>query len=55
VNERKLIEGNQEDIDLVIATDQDLILIEAKGHGAWDNAQMVVSVKLCKIGLANWL
>lgn len=37
---RRLIEGNQEDVDLVIATGCELILIEAKAYGAWNNAQL---------------
>ena len=37
---RRLVEGNQEDIDLVIAAGRNLILIEAKAFGAWSNAQM---------------
>jgi hypothetical protein len=36
----QLVEGNQEDMDLVIATGCDLILIEAKAYGAWNNAQL---------------
>ena len=51
VNKRKLVEGNQEDIDLVIATDQHLILIEAKAHGAWDNAQL--RSKLARLSLLH--
>ncbi len=38
--ESRLIEGNQEDIDLVIASGLDLILIEAKAYGSWDNEQL---------------
>lgn len=37
---RRLVEGNQEDIDLVIAFGQNLILLEAKAYGAWSNGQM---------------
>jgi len=40
VNGSSLVEGNQEDIDVVIASGFDLILIEAKGVGAWDNDQL---------------
>ena len=40
MNGSSLVEGNQEDIDLVIASGFDLILIEAKGVGAWDNDQL---------------
>jgi hypothetical protein len=35
-----LVEGNQEDIDLVVATGCNLILIEAKGFGYFGNAQL---------------
>jgi hypothetical protein len=35
-----LVEGNQEDVDLVIATSSDLIFIEAKGSGGWDKRQL---------------
>jgi hypothetical protein len=36
----RLIKGNLEDIDLVIASGRDLILIEAKAFGSWDNKQL---------------
>jgi hypothetical protein len=39
-NGSSLVKGNQEDIDLVIASGIDLILIEAKGVGAWGNKQL---------------
>jgi hypothetical protein len=39
-SEWKLVEGNQEDVDLVIATGSDLILIEAKGTGRFDEFQL---------------
>jgi hypothetical protein len=39
-SERRLVEGNQEDIDLVIAAGCNLILIEAKGFGYFGNAQL---------------
>jgi hypothetical protein len=39
-NGSSLVKGNQEDIDLVIASGIDLILIEAKGVGAWGNEQL---------------
>jgi hypothetical protein len=39
-SKRRLVEGNQEDIDLVIAFGQNLILLEAKAYGAWSNGQM---------------
>lgn len=34
------IKGNQRDIDLIIAFEQTLLLIEAKGDGAWSQRQM---------------
>lgn len=37
---RRLIERNQEDVDLVIATGCNLILIEAKAFGFFSNAQL---------------
>ena len=37
---QRLVEGNQEDIDLVIATGCNLVLIEAKGFGYFGNAQL---------------
>ena len=37
---RRLVEGNQEDIDLVIVTGNPLIMIEAKAYSPWSNAQM---------------
>jgi hypothetical protein len=37
---RRLIEGNQEDVDLLIATRDHLIMIEAKGYEAWSNSQL---------------
>ena len=37
---RRLIQGTQEDFDLIIAFDRTLILIEAKGATNWGNAQM---------------
>ena len=36
----RLIEGNQEDVDLVIASGSYLILIEAKAYGSWDIEQL---------------
>lgn len=39
-NEPKVITGSQEDIDLIIAFDQTIILVEAKLSGSWNNKQM---------------
>lgn len=36
----RLVEGNQEDIDLVIASGLHLIFIEAKAYGTWDDEQL---------------
>jgi hypothetical protein len=46
---RHLVEGNQEDIDLVIATGQHLIMIEAKAFGAWDNRQMASKLERLRL------
>ena len=49
---RQLVEGNQEDIDLVIATCQnDLILIEAKAYGPFTERQ--VKSKLARLSLLH--
>jgi hypothetical protein len=39
-DDRNLVEGNQEDIDLVIATGRNLVLIEAKAYGSWSKKQL---------------
>jgi hypothetical protein len=44
-NGRKLIRGNQEDIDLIIASGSDVILLEAKGHNAWANPQLTSKIE----------
>lgn len=36
----RLIQGNQEDFDLIIAFDRTIILIEAKVVGSWSNTQI---------------
>jgi hypothetical protein len=48
---RQLVEGNQEDVDLVIATGHDLILVEAKAYGGWSNSQM--KSKLARLELLH--
>jgi hypothetical protein len=48
---RRLVEGNQEDVDLVIATGCDLVLIEAKAYGSWDNSQ--VASKLARLKMLH--
>jgi hypothetical protein len=39
-NNGKLIRGNQEDIDLIVASGGDVILLEAKGDLSWENPQL---------------
>jgi len=39
-NRAGLVKGNQEDVDLVVAFGNTLILIEAKGDTSWSNAQL---------------
>lgn len=49
--ERQIAEGNQEDIDLVIAVENHLILIEIKAYGRWDMVQLeskLTRIKLIK-------
>jgi len=48
-NSRRMIEGNQEDIDLLIASGQHLIMVEAKAYGAWSTKQVLS--KLQRLGL----
>jgi hypothetical protein len=48
---RRLVEGNQDDIDLVIATGRELILIEAKAYGHWENEQL--ASKLARLELLH--
>lgn len=38
-NDAGLVKGSQEDMDLVVAFDDTLVLVEAKGDTAWSNAQ----------------
>jgi hypothetical protein len=50
-DEDDLIRGNQEDIDLIIASGRDVILLEAKGHFSFANAPLASKIgrltKLC--------
>ncbi|WP_238384332.1 hypothetical protein [Teichococcus vastitatis] len=48
---RRLVEGNQEDIDLLIAWDDELVMIEAKAYGAFGNAQ--IASKLARLDLLH--
>jgi hypothetical protein len=48
---KHLVEGNQEDCDLVIASGVDLIFIEAKGVSAWDVDQL--NSKLTRLELLH--
>jgi hypothetical protein len=45
VNEDRLIMGNQEDMGLIVALEETLILIEAKGATSWVNAQMASKIE----------
>ncbi len=40
LNEGGSCRGDQEDIDLIVASGSDVILVEAKGHLSWDNLQL---------------
>jgi hypothetical protein len=51
VLERQIAEGNQEDIDLLIAVENHLILIEVKAYGSWDMVQL--ESKLTRIKLVK--
>jgi len=50
-NNRRLVERNQEDVDLVIATGCNLIFIEAKAYGHFGNPQL--KHKLARLELLN--
>jgi hypothetical protein len=50
-HKRRLVEGNQEDVDLVIATGRNLVLTEAKGFGHFGNAQL--ASKLTRLELLH--
>ena len=39
-NDHALVKGNQEDIDLILAFGNTLVLIEAKGDTSWSNSQL---------------
>ena len=45
----RAIKGQQEDIDLVIANDRDVILIEAKAFGSWGTKQIIRKLKRLKL------
>jgi hypothetical protein len=51
INQRRLIEGNQQDIDLVIAWENHIVLIEAKAYGYFSNSQL--KSKLDKLNLVH--
>jgi hypothetical protein len=42
------IQGQQEDVDLVVAHGRDVILIEAKAFGSWSNSQLTSKLKRLK-------
>lgn len=45
VTGRKLVVGNQEDADLVIADGQNLVVVEAKAYGSWSNKQATSKIQ----------
>lgn len=47
-NAEGAVQGNQEDIDLVVATGSDLILVEAK-NGAWSSDQLRSKIERLKL------
>jgi hypothetical protein len=49
--ERQIAEGNQEDVDLLIATEDRIILIEIKAYSSWDPIQL--QSKLTRIRLVK--
>jgi hypothetical protein len=53
-NGRRLVEGNQEDIDLLIAVGQHLIMVEAKACGAWSNKQVRSKLQCLDLLLAYY-
>ncbi len=53
-NSRRLVEGNQEDIDLLIAAGQHLIMVEAKAYGAWSAAQVASKLQRLDLLLAYY-
>ncbi len=53
-NGRRLVEGNQEDVDLLIATGSHLIMIEAKAFGAWSAKQVVSKLQRLDLLLAYY-
>lgn len=46
ISGRHLVEGNQEDIDLLIAAGQHVIMVEAKAYGSWSVEQVVSKLDL---------
>jgi hypothetical protein len=48
---RKLVEGNQEDVDLLIVNDCDLIMIEAKAYDDFTHGQ--INSKLARLNLLH--
>ena len=53
-NNRRLVEGNQEDIDLLIAAGQHLIMVEAKAYGSWSNKQVASKLERLDLLLAYY-
>lgn len=54
LNSRRLVEGNQEDIDLLIAAEQHLIMVEAKAYGAWSATQLASKLQRLDLLLAYY-
>lgn len=52
-NADSLVMGNQEDLDLIVAFDETLILIEAKGATSWGNEQIGSKIKRIEALLAS--
>jgi hypothetical protein len=44
-NRKQVIRGTQEDVDLIIASGKDVILVEAKGHFPFGNKQLASKLK----------
>ncbi len=42
------IQGQQEDVDLIIAHGRDVVLVEAKAFGSWSNSQLTSKLKRLK-------
>ena len=54
LNGRHLVEGNQEDIDLLVAAGQHLIMVEAKAYGSWRVKQVASKLQRLDLLLAYY-